>query len=302
MTYPMTDTLLERNIDTTGAERSFYRMKGDKMMILSGLFAISSCLLTIGASSDISNVSNYGQNLSSLYSYIGSELEDRPTMIEVEVEEFEPNDIKVLTSSEGLKTYENSENKDYDYEMYNIKAINHTKSTKKKSDGKITYLVRLFPSYRETKEQTQFVHSKVAEIIAADNQVQSLSDEDKYEWIYDYIISHVDYDFSYTNLTAYSALKDGTTICGGYSSLYYAFAKELGLSCRIAYGETTGGYHAWNLTYLNGEWYYTDSTMGDNIGYRNQYILKSKNSISTHSLESGYTSVFSFAANDYSFN
>lgn len=223
-------------------------------------------------------------------------------MIEVEVEEFEVNDIKVLTSSEGLKTYKSSENKNYDYEMYNVKSINHTMSTTKKADGKITYTVRLFPSYRETKEETQFVHSKVAEIVASNNQVRSYTDEDKYEWIYDYIINHISYDYTYINKTAYAALKSGTTICGGYSSLYYSFAEELGLSCRIAYGETDGGYHAWNLTYLRGEWYYTDSTMGDNIGYRNNYILKSKNSISTHSLESGYISDFAFAANDYVFN
>ena len=62
-------------------------------------------------------------------------------MIEVEVEEFEVNDIKVLTSSEGLKTYENSENKNYDYEMYNVKSINHTMSSTRKADGKITYTV-----------------------------------------------------------------------------------------------------------------------------------------------------------------
>ena len=223
-------------------------------------------------------------------------------MIEVEVEEFEANDIKILTSSEGLKTYENSENINFDYEMYNIKAISHTKSTIIKADGKITYQIRLFPSYRETKEETQFVHSKVADIVAANKQVQSYTDEDKYEWIYDYIIDHVCYDYTYTNKTAYTALKSGTTICGGYSSLYYVFAKELGLSCRIAYGDTTGGYHAWNLSYLDGEWYFTDSTMGDNAGYHNQYILKAKNNITTHSLESGFISDFAFADTDYAIN
>lgn len=277
-------------------------MKGANIMILTGLFAVSGCLLTLGAYNDTALASNYGQNLSSLYSYIGSELEERPTMIEIEVEEFEANDVKVLTSSEGLKTYKNADNRNYDYEMYNVKAINHTMSTVIKEGGRTTYKIRLFPSYRETKAETQFVYNTVADIVATNNQVRTYTDEDKYRWIYDYIIEHISYDYTYTNKTAYAALKSGTTICGGYSSLYYVFAKELGLSCRIAYGDTTGGYHAWNLSSLDGEWYYTDSTMGDNAGYRNQYILKAKTSISTHSLESGFISDFVFAANDFAFN
>lgn len=273
------------------------------MMSLSGLFVVTTCLLTIGsAGNDISTASNYGKNLADVYSYIGSALEDRPTFIEVEVEEFQVDDINVLTSSEGLKTYGSNTESNYDYEMYNIKSLKYTKSVQTKKDGSTTYKIMLFPTYRESKEESEYVFNTVADIIASDNQVRSYSKEEQYEWIYDYILEHVSYDYTYNNKTAYAALTEGSTICGGYSSLFYAFAKELGLSCRIAYGNTTGGYHAWNLVKLNGEWYYTDSTMGDNQGYHDTYILKAKNSISTHQIESGFVDDFAFANSDYAFN
>lgn len=273
------------------------------MLSLSGLFVVTTCLLTIGSTgNDMTAAANYGKNLADVYHYIGSELEERPTFIEVEVEEFQTDDINVLTSSEGLKTYGSGTESNYDYELYNIQSIKYTNSIQTKEDGRTTYKIRLFPTYRETKEETNYVIHTVADIIAADSQVQSYSKEEQYEWIYDYILGHVSYDYTYTNKTAYAALTEGSTICGGYSSLFYAFAKELGLSCRIAYGNTTGGYHAWNLVKLDGVWYYIDSTMGDNAGYRNNYILKAKSSIITHQIESGFADDFAFAASDYVLN
>jgi transglutaminase/protease-like cytokinesis protein 3 len=272
------------------------------MIGLSGLFVVTTLVASLGsASNTITSPDNYGTNLIEVYSYIGSELAERPSMIEVEVEKFDADDIQVLTGSEGLKTYENELGMNYDYEIYNIKSIKYMKSTVTKQ-GKTTYKVRLFPTYRETKEETEYVYETVAGIITANIQVKSYSDEDKYQWIYDYIIDHVNYDYSYINKTAYTALKNGSTICGGYSSLYYVFAKELGLNSRIAYGNTSAGYHAWNLVPLNGVWYYMDSTMGDNPGFKSSYVFKAMSNVTSHFIDSGYVTDFAFASTDYVLN
>ncbi len=270
------------------------------MMSIKGAIVIATWLLTLGnTNEDIAANNHYGSNLEKVYSYIGTELKERPSEITVQVDSFKAADILRLVGSNGLQTYEANDGINYDYEFYNITGIKYT-SKQVVMDKKTVYQVTLYPSYRETKEQTDYVYHKVYEILSSHSELKNYSDAQKYSWIYDYIISNVAYDYSFNNQSAYAALQSGSTICGGYSSLFYVFASELGLPCRIAYGTASGVYHAWNLVELNNEWYGADATMGDAPGNRDIYILSSVNSISSYDIEDGFLTEFDLASAAYS--
>ncbi len=272
------------------------------MMSLKGAIVIATWLLSLGnVQEDLAAASNYGSNLEDVYSYIGSELKNRPTEITVEVDHFKAADILKLVGSRGLQSYEANDDINYDYEIYNVTGIKYT-SKQIIKDKKTVVQVNLYPSYRETREQTDYVYQRVYEILNAHSELENYSNAQKYSWIYDYIISNVSYDYSFQNLSAYAALKSGSTICGGYSSLFYVFASELGLPCRITYGTASGVYHAWNLVELNNEWYCADATMGDAPGARDTYILTSMSTISSHDMEAGFQSEFTLASANYSGN
>ena len=272
------------------------------MKIKGTIVIVVALLLSLGNTKEaLAAADHYGNNLESVYSYIGSELKDRPSEITVKVDSFKGTDILKLVGSRGLQTYESNNNINYDYEIYNVTGIKYT--TKQISrNNKTVVEVKLYPSYRETREQTDYVYQKVNEILNSHSEVKNYSDAQKYSWIYDYIISNVSYDYSMQNQSAYAALKSRSTICGGYASLFYVFATELGLPCRIAYGTASGIYHAWNLVKLNGEWYCADATMGDAPGARDTYLLTSMNTISTHDIEDGFQSEFVLASANYSSN
>ena len=110
--------------------------------------------------------------------------------------------------------------------------------------------------------------------------VRSMSDYDAYTTLYDYVTSHVEYDYEGLDngdpgvYTAYAALYKGTAVCQGYATLYYALCWEAGLPVRII----TSYNHAWNIVYLKGVWYYVDSTW-DSESYtgRDWYLLGQNN-------------------------
>lgn len=269
------------------------------MKNLKGIIAIAIFALILGLNNDKAMAAtNTGDSLQNVYGYIGSELQNRPTYIEVEVKNFTAEDITKMTSSEGLQTYTEADGTNYDYEVFNIKSLRYT-SREVTVDGQTSYKIKLFPSYKESKKETSYVYTKVAEILNNNSSVYGLSTSEKYAWIYKYIINNVSYDYTMANGTAYAALTTGSTICGGYSSLYYAFATELGLNCRIAYGTGYGVYHAWNLVNLDGTYYCVDSTIGDTSGSQDSYFLVAMNSLGSHSIEIGFKNAFHFAAMNY---
>ena len=67
--------------------------------------------------------------------------------------------------------------------------------------------------------------------------------------IYDYICSHITYDYANLNdnsyqlkHTAYAALINGTAVCQGYALLLYRLSLELGFDARLISGDAGGSY------------------------------------------------------------
>ncbi|MCR5657409.1 MAG: leucine-rich repeat protein [Butyrivibrio sp.] len=68
--------------------------------------------------------------------------------------------------------------------------------------------------------------------------------------------------------TAYSALVEEKAVCDGYAQGYALILKELGIDCKVVTGTAYdkslyAGGHAWNMVYLDGQWYEEDTTWAD---------------------------------------
>jgi len=150
-----------------------------------------------------------------------------------------------------------------------------------------------------TAEQEAWVTEKVRQIRAELN-LSGQSELYKAAKIYDYITAHVTYD--YDNLqnpsyqlqyTAYAALHDGTSVCQGYTNLFYRLCREEGLSVRIISGTGNDGAHAWNIVKIGDYYYNVDVTWDEGLApsqYR--YFLKSESDFEGHTRDSEYTGDF----------
>ncbi len=84
------------------------------------------------------------------------------------------------------------------------------------------------------------------------------------------------YDNGYLN----AALNNDTQICGNYAALVTALCDRLNIGTFVTVSNT----HAWNLVYLDGNYYYIDATIIDNESnnqrdyYNNEWFLKDPNS------------------------
>lgn len=89
-------------------------------------------------------------------------------------------------------------------------------------------------------------------------EANAITDEDER----DNAINAVNSKYAYMH-SAYAALVTGKAVCDGYSRAYQYLLYKVGILSHITTGKADGGGHAWNLVKLDGEWYYTDLTWGD---------------------------------------
>lgn len=91
---------------------------------------------------------------------------------------------------------------------------------------------------------------------------RTLGDREKAEYFYDWVYNHVSYDQTLKNKTIYDAVVDGSSVCWGYVSAYLMLCRSAGLICEPVYA----GNHAWNKTWIDGEWRYCDITWDKSLG------------------------------------
>ena len=90
----------------------------------------------------------------------------------------------------------------------------------------------------------------------------SLSDREKAEYFYNWVYENVSYDQTLENRTIYDAVVNGSSVCWGYVSAYLTLCRNAGLICEPVYA----GNHAWNRTWIDGEWRYCDITWDKSLG------------------------------------
>ncbi|MGK8832304.1 S-layer homology domain-containing protein [Bacillus paranthracis] len=130
------------------------------------------------------------------------------------------------------------------------------------SPGNYTFTLKI--TYRETKEQTEYVMKQAKAIVSSIIQV-GMDDHEKVKAIHDYVVKHVSYDMSYKAYTAYEALVNRSAVCQGYALLTYQLLKEAGIENHFVVGTGDGQPHAWNLVKIENKWYHLDTTFDDPV-------------------------------------
>ncbi|NEL02178.1 transglutaminase domain-containing protein, partial [Bacillus mobilis] len=128
--------------------------------------------------------------------------------------------------------------------------------------GNYTFTLKI--TYRETKEQTEYVMKQAKAIVSSITQV-GMDDHEKVKAIHDYVVKHVSYDTSYKAYTAYEALVNRSAVCQGYALLTYQLLKEAGIENHFVVGTGDGQPHAWNLVKIENKWYHLDTTFDDPV-------------------------------------
>lgn len=133
-------------------------------------------------------------------------------------------------------------------------------------------------NWNEDSQAIIFTQEMLAEIVEAmeedmpdlkDDEGVELTDEEKIEIIYEFILGAIAYDFEkikgldYTYLPNIDeTLEEGTGICYDYSSLFASMLRSEGIPTRMVkgYANTSEVYHAWNEVYFEEEWLVVDTT------------------------------------------
>lgn len=127
------------------------------------------------------------------------------------------------------------------------------------------------------------------------NVQPSWSDAEKVLYLHDYLAEHCEYDLSYKNNDAYTALVEGKTVCQGYALAMCILCRRLDIPCYAITSDELN--HMWNVVCVDGEWYHCDPTYDDGapdmLGHGNHnYVLQS---------DAFMQSDYNHAANDWNY-
>ncbi len=128
--------------------------------------------------------------------------------------------------------------------------------------------IHLTPEYTMTAEEQADLQSRVdaeADRMLAEAPADG-SDFDKALYVYETLIREVDYDVTAENgQTILSAFLEHATVCQGYAYATQYLLERLDIPCATVTGTAEGETHAWNLVFLDGAYYYLDTTWGNSL-------------------------------------
>ncbi|WP_144939122.1 transglutaminase family protein [Paenibacillus sp. 32O-W] len=112
------------------------------------------------------------------------------------------------------------------------------------------------------------------------------TDEEKVIAIYDYIINNISYDHELADQITAGYIPDiddtltsGKAICYGYSSLFAAMLRSVGIPAKLVMGHSqyVTEYHSWNEVFINDEWVTIDTTVDAGKSSRDAVYYKDSN-------------------------
>lgn len=123
------------------------------------------------------------------------------------------------------------------------------------------------PGYTYTDEEIREITQSMEEAFA---QVQALipeqaDDYEKTKIVYTYLIDTVEYKTSEHDQSIAGAFWKKSAVCAGYAGATQYLLERLGIPCIYVEGSVPGSQegHAWNIVQLDGQYYYVDTTNGD---------------------------------------
>ncbi len=134
--------------------------------------------------------------------------------------------------------------------------------------------LRVYYKFEENeipKMQEEF-YNYLDEVIAL--MPSGLSELEQLIFIYQYVTSAYDYDYSLEIYDAYTMIKNGKGVCQGYTNLMSAFLNRLEIENDFAQSDSL--YHIWNIVKIGGKWYNLDATWDSGYGLSSKdWFLKS---------------------------
>jgi len=136
---------------------------------------------------------------------------------------------------------------------------------------KISYLDKYTnEGMTEEESKKKIVEDKLAIEQKADGiltKAKKLNDEYQIsKYLYEYIILNTEYkDEGFISNSLLGVMINGSAVCEGYTKAYIYLMNLCGLRSIYVSGTGAGIAHSWNLSNLNGQWYYSDVTWGDPI-------------------------------------
>ncbi len=138
--------------------------------------------------------------------------------------------------------------------------------------GNTVVSIDIQPEYVMSEQEQEDVQQQIdAEVdrMLADVPAEG-SDFDKALYVFETLINEVDYNVDAADgQTIVSAFLNHETVCQGYSYATQYLLRQMGIPCMTVTGTANGEPHAWNLVYLDGAYYYMDTTWGNS-----QYIYR----------------------------
>lgn len=124
-----------------------------------------------------------------------------------------------------------------------------------------TYVISVSPEYDSsytTADVTDYQNTvqKIIGMLGSD-----WSDMEKLLFLHDYLVTHCEYDLSYSRYNAHDALVVGSAVCQGYALAFCDLCLKSGIPCTVISSSAIN--HAWDLITLDGENFYIDCTWDD---------------------------------------
>ncbi|MBR1930584.1 MAG: S-layer homology domain-containing protein [Lachnospiraceae bacterium] len=151
------------------------------------------------------------------------------------------------------------------------------------SNGNITDVTLFYEddfTYTDTSGKVYLIQSKATAYENAIKQAlatvsSGMKTEEKLLAVHDYLTLHCEYDYTFSGhcYSAYGAMVDQSAVCQGYSLALADICKRLGITGYILDSEPMN--HAWNMVYVDGNWYHMDATWDDQAVTIHDYFLKS---------------------------
>ena len=126
------------------------------------------------------------------------------------------------------------------------------------------------PEYTMTDAQISTARGQLKKVV--EELTSGLSGKSEYEIslaLHDRVAERVDYVSTDNDQNVYGALLEGKAVCAGYARAYQLLMQQMGITCWSVEGTSenpaTGNEeaHQWNLSKIDGKWYYTDVTWDD---------------------------------------
>ena len=109
--------------------------------------------------------------------------------------------------------------------------------------------------------------SSMAPIRLAASLTSGKSTGEKVKAVYDWVVSHIDYDYEKNPPAGYvpgivDTYNTKKGICYDFAALFAAMLRSQGVPTKLVkgYADNVSGYHAWNEVYVGGKWYTVDTS------------------------------------------